>query len=167
MKYLNLEHYVIRGNSNTWLTSYLNNRKQFVSINGLNSNLADVECGVPRGSILEPLFFLIYICDLHLAIKYSEVHHFADDTKLLNFNSCVNSICKQVNGDLKNLTKWLRPNKISLNTGKTELVLFISTKTQLDNELKIKWNEKELSENNSVKYLGIQIDKNLTLKTAD
>ena len=67
---------------------YLSNKKQFVSINGYKSNLADVKCGVPQGSILGPLLFLIYVNDLHVAIKYSEVHHFADDTNLLHFNSC-------------------------------------------------------------------------------
>ena len=87
----------VRGTSNKWFTSYLSNRKQFVSINGYKSNLADVKCEVPQGSILGPLLFLIYINDLHAAIKYSEVHDFADDTNLLNFNSCVNSINKQVN----------------------------------------------------------------------
>ena len=96
---------------------YLRNRKQFVSINGYKLNLPGVKCGVPQGSILGPLLFLIYINDLHVAIKYSEVHHFADDTNLLNFNSCVKSINKQVNYELKNLSNWLKANKISLNVG--------------------------------------------------
>ena len=74
-------------------------RKQFVSINGYKSNLGDVKCGVPQGSILGPLLF--YIKDLHVAIRYSEVHHFADDTNLLNFDSCVKSINKQINYDVK------------------------------------------------------------------
>ena len=119
---------------------------------------------MPQGSILGPLLFLIYINDLHAAIKYSEVHHFADDTNLLNFNSCVKSINKQVNYDLKNLSNWLKANIISLNVGKTELVLFTSSKKQLDCDLKIKLNGKRLYDTDSVKYLGIQIDKRLTWK---
>ena len=115
-----------------------------------------------QGPTLGPLLFLIYINDVHAAIKYSEVHHFADDTNLPNFNSCVNSIYKQVNYDLKNLSNWLKANKISLNVGKTELVLFISSKKQLDCDLKIKLNGKRLYEIDSVKYLGIQIEKRLT-----
>ena len=103
---------------------------------------------MPQGSILGPLLFLIYINDLHAAVKYSEVHHFADDTNLLNFNSCVKSINKQVNYDLKNLLIWLKTNKISLNVGKTELVLFTSSKKQLDCDLKIKLNERRLYESN-------------------
>ena len=90
------------------------------------------------------------------------MHHFADDTNLLNVNSCVKSINKQVNYDLKNLSNWLNANKISLNVGKTELVLFTSSKKQLDCDLKIKLNGKRLYETDSVKYLGIQIDKRLT-----
>ena len=79
---------------------------------------------------------------IHVAIKYSEVHHFADDTNLLNFNSCVKSINKQVNYDLKNLSNWLKANKILLNVGKTELVLFTSSKKQLDCDLIVKLNGK-------------------------
>ena len=154
-----LEYYGVRGILNKWFASYLSNRKQFVSINGYKSNLADVKCGVPQASILGPPLFLIYINDLHAAIKYSEVHHFADDTNLLNFNSCVKSINKQVNYDLKNLSIWLKANKIWLNVGKTELVLFTSSKKQLDCDLKIKLSGKWLYETDSVKYLGIQIDK--------
>ena len=119
---------------------------------------------MPQGSILGPLLFLIYINDLHVAIKYSELHYFADDTNLLNFISCVKSINKQVNYDLKNLSNWFKANKISLNVGKTELVLSTSSKKQLDCGLKIKLNGKKLYETDSVKYLGIQIDKRLTWK---
>ena len=91
------------------------------------------------------------------------MHHFADDTNLLNFNVCVNSINK-VNYELKNLSNWLKANKISLNVGKTELVLFTSSKKQLDCNLKIKLKGKRLYEVDSVRYLGIQIDKRLTWK---
>ena len=92
------------------------------------------------------------------------MHHFADDTDLLNLNSCVNSINKQVSYDRKNLSDWLKASKISLNVGKTELVLFTSSKKQLDCNSKIKLKGKRLYEMDSVRYLGIQIDKKLTWK---
>ena len=139
---------------NKWFASYLSNRKQFVLINGYKSTLTDVKCGVPQGSTLGPLLLLIYINDLHVAIKYSEVHHFADDTNLLNVNSCVKPINKPVNYDLKNLSNWLKANKISLNVGKTELVLFTSSKKQLDCDLKIKLNGKRLYENRFSQIFG-------------
>ena len=78
-----LSHYGIRGTTNKWFQSYLKIRKQFVSINGFESDHKEINCGVPQSSILGPLLFIIYINDLHKAIKYSIVHHFADDTNLL------------------------------------------------------------------------------------
>ena len=147
----------VRGVSKNWFASYVSNRKQFVFLNGYKSNLAAVNCGVPQGSILGPALFLICINDLHLAIWYSEVHHFADDTSLLNFNTSVKTINKQVNHDLKNSANWLKANKYSFDVDKTELVLFASPKKQLDSDLKIKLNEKSL-------YLRIQTDKSLTWK---
>ena len=84
-----LNHYGIRGVANNWFSSYLQNRSQYVSINGFNSKLEHIHCGVPQGSILGPLLFLIYINDLNCAIRYCSVHHFADDTNLLNYNNSV------------------------------------------------------------------------------
>ena len=75
-----LEHYGIHGLANEWFKSYLSNRKQYVSINGYDSNLADVKFGVPQGSVRGPLLFVIYINDLNQALKFCKVHHFADDT---------------------------------------------------------------------------------------
>ena len=84
----------------------LNNRKQFASINGVISNLVDVKCRVPQGSVLGPLLFLIDISNLQLAIKHSEKHYFADYTNLLNFNSCVKYTIRQINYDLNNLSNF-------------------------------------------------------------
>ena len=159
-----MNHYGIRGVANNWFSSYLQNRSQYVSINGFNSKLEHIHCGVPQGSILGPLLFLIYINDLNCAIRYCSVHHFADDTNLLNYNNSVKRMNKQVNQDLKNLTNWLNANKICLNVSKTEVVLFKSSRKLTDVPLKLKLNGKRLYPTNSVKYLGINIDENLTWK---
>ena len=90
--------------------------------------------------------FLIYINDLHVAIKYSEVLYFADDTSLLNFNSCAKSINKQVSYDLKHLVKG---KQISVNVGRTKLVLFTLPKKQLGCDLKMKLIVKRPYETNS------------------
>ena len=79
------------------------------------------------------------------------MRHFPDDTNLLDFNSCVNSINKQVIYDPNKLGKWLKANKISLYVGKTELAVFTSPKKQLVCDLKIKLNGKRLYERDSVK----------------
>ena len=98
-----LDYYGIRVKSNNWFKSYLSNRKQFVSINGYDSGLAEVNYGVSQGSVLEPLLFLSYINDLDQAIKSCKVHHFADDTTLLYLGKSIKKLNKLVKFDLKNL----------------------------------------------------------------
>ena len=83
--------------------SLKSHRKQFVSINGYNSDLMLVNCGVPQGFVLGPLLFLIYINDLHKAIRYCNVHHFADDTHIFHTNKSVKNLNKLINHDMKQL----------------------------------------------------------------
>ena len=78
-----LNHYGIHGVSNDWFKSYLSNRNQYVSINGFDSGLSTISYGVPQGSVLGLLLFLLYINDLNQAMKFCKVNHFADDTNLL------------------------------------------------------------------------------------
>ena len=122
-----MSHYGVRGTANSLFQSYLKDRSQYVSIKGKSSKNVVMEHGVPQGSVLGPLLFLIYINDLNLCIKHSKTVHFADDTSLLNCNQSLKKLNKQVNLDLRLLNEWLRANKICLNTDKTEIVLFRSS----------------------------------------
>ena len=114
--YLNLSAKLdIRGISNNWFKSYFSNRKEFVSINSCDPGLAEINCAVPQSSVLGPLLFLSYINDLNQAVKFRQVHHFADDTNLLYLGKSIKNLNKLVNFNLKNLLYWLNANKTSLN----------------------------------------------------
>ena len=75
-----LAHYGVRAIENNWFKTYLTNRKQHATVSGQKSDNGLIEFGIPQGSVLGPLLFLIYINELNQAIKFSRVHHFADDT---------------------------------------------------------------------------------------
>ena len=92
-------HYGIRGTANNWFSSYLQNRSQYVNMNGFNFKLEHIHCGVLHGFILGPLLFFIYVNDLNCAIRYCSVYHLADDTSLLNYNNSVKRMNKQVDQD--------------------------------------------------------------------
>ena len=164
-----LHHYGIRGSANDWFKSYLTKRRQCVSINGTTSESQYTKHGVPQGSVLGPLLFLIYINDLHNCIKHSTVRHFADDTNLLysikkKEQDRNRNIVRNLNTDLRSLNQWLLANKISLNSTKTELIFFRKINTPIPN-LKIKLNGVRLKESSEVKYVGIIFDEYLTFNT--
>ena len=137
-------------------------RNQYVSINGFDSGLTSINCGVPQGSVLGPLLFLLYINDLNQAIKFCKVHHFADDTNLLCLSNSVKKLNKLVNTDVKHLVNWLNAHKTSLNVKKTEMVIFKSNQKKFEGDLKIKLCGKRLYPTESVKYLGVKIDATLS-----
>ena len=156
-----LNHYGVRGVENNWFRSYLSNRKQFVCINGTDSEETFVQYGVPQGSVLGPLLFLLYINDLNRALKYCNTIHFADDTSLLLKNKSLKKMKKYLNRDLINLSNWLAANNISLNASKTELLIFRHPNKIINYNLKVKLNGKLLRPTNHVKYLGTYIDSHL------
>ena len=157
-----MNHYGICGVSNDWFKSYLSNCNQYVSINGYESGLAAINCGVSQGSVLGPPLSLLYINDLNQAIKFCKVHHFANDTNLSCLSNSIKNVNKLANADLKHLLNWLNANKISLNVKKTEIIIFKSKQKKLEGDLKIKLCGKRPYPPASVKYLGIKIDANLT-----
>ena len=119
-----LGFYGIRGLANIWLKSFLETRKQYVNLSGHSFSVTPVICGVPQGSLLGLLLFLLYITDLQSLFSKSVVHHFANDTNLLFPAEKLGTTESVINHELKVLVQWLRSNKLSLNESKTELITF-------------------------------------------
>lgn len=157
-----LEHYGIRGHVKDWFASFLKDRKQFVTIDSTDSETKDVEYGVPQGSVLGPLLFLLYINDLRYCLTNSVARHFADDSNILLSHSSLKMIRRYLTKDLENIFDWLCANRLSLNTKKTDLVLFKPPNKIADFRLTISFGNTKIFLSNKVNYLGVLIDASLT-----
>ena len=130
-----LHHYGVRGVTLSWFELYLTNRIQQTIVNDTVSDRIEVTHGVPQGSVLGPLLFLIYINNLNEAIFHSIIHHFADDTNILFSHKSLKKINKYINHDLSQIVQWLRANRISLNASKREIILSVQKLKQLQSIL--------------------------------
>jgi hypothetical protein len=150
----------IDNNSVSWFRSYLSNRQQVINVNNHVSDPLDITCGVPQGSILGPLLFLIYVNDMQAAVS-CQLLLYADDSSLMVSSKCVHDIQNKLSQEMASLSEWLCDNKLSLHLGKTESILF-GSKRKLKRVpfLKINCKDVPIESNNSVGYLGADIDQN-------
>ena len=119
-----LERYGVTDKNLDWFKNYLTGRKQCISYGDLTTTAKKIECGVPQGSILGPLLFLIYVNDLHNASKVLDFILFADDTNLFYSNKNLKTLFEIVNNELTLINEWFIANKLSLNVKKTKYILF-------------------------------------------
>ncbi len=157
-----LQHYGFRGIAYSWFKSYLSKRTQIVAINGVNASELTINCGVPQGSVLGPLLFLIYINDIYQSSQILQFRLFADDISILLANKKLDILEQIMNTELQKVSAWLLANKLSLNISKSNFLLISSRKT--DKSIKLKINSKDLKQENYTKYLGVIIDNNLNWK---
>lgn len=157
-----LSHYGIRGVALEWFKSYLTNRYQYVEFNGATSSLLKITCGVPQGSILGPVLFLLYINDIVNATDVLQLILFADDTNIFLSDTNLDRLILTANYELAFIVKWFDSNKLSLNLTKTNFIIFCSArKKYLKPQVKIKLNGIAVEQVQSAKFLGVHIDEHL------
>ena len=154
-----LDFYGFRGTSLQWIRSFLNNRTQFVEINQNRSSVSRLNVGVPQGSTLGPLLFLLYINDLSKSLTQLKSIHFADDTTLyLDMKPSIDHTLL-INTELTRVQSWINANKLSLNVQKTNYMI-ISNRMGHD-DLNICLNGQSIERTDNHKFLGVLIDDKL------
>ena len=157
-----LEHYGIRGVVLDWFRSYLTNRTQRVFVDGKLSEYNHNYHGVPQGSVLGPLLFLLYINDIPHSSQIMTFHLYADDTSIFFSHENLSNLESIVNAELAKISDWLIANKLTLNTTKSNFMIIKPRQKKLSKNIEISINNENLRDSACVKYLGVLIDKNLT-----
>ena len=161
-----LKHYEIKGNNLRWFESYLENRKQYITYETAKfTTFENMTCGVPQGSILGPLLFLLYINDLPNVSNILDPIIFADDTNLFYSHHNIKELFTTVNKELQKLGDWFTSNKLSLNIKKTKYTFF--HKNSVKDSIPLKLPDlhifnKTIERTSSIKFLGVMLDEHIT-----
>ena len=175
-----MEKMGIKGITLEWFKNYLTGRKQFVSLNGISSSLLNSTIGVPQGSILGPILFLIYINDLPYCSTLLALL-FADDTTLLASGDNIEDLIQYVNSEFKKIVTFFRANMLSLHPEKTQFILFSNSNIVKSKEINLFIDMNNVNENDpnlikkikrilsnsefpAVKFLGVLFDPDLNFK---
>ena len=148
-----LEQYGIRGKTLRWFESYLSNRTQYVEYNNSKSDTKIITYGVPQGSILGPLLFIIYMNDFSMSSDLLFSILFADDTSVFIEGTNFTNISQILNTELENVNIWLKANKLTVNIKKTHYMMFHQTRIKLNTSFKILINNNIIYHTNNTKFL--------------
>ena len=160
-----LEKYGIRGHSNQWFKSYLSSRSQQVKYNDVRSKALPVRCGVPQGSVLGPLLFIIYTNDIHRSLSESCCILFADDTTVYMTDKDQGKLAVSMTQDIHTLCDWFKANKLSLNLDKTNCIMFHPKGHNIDHDFKLIIGNSTINLVSDTKFLGLFIDEQLNWST--
>ena len=155
-----LYHYGIRGPAYSFIESYLANRKQFVSINNNNSLHKPINIGVPQGSILRPLFYIVYVNDNYTALS-CKPRLFADDTCFFSCSPTLSDLEQECNAELLNLRIWCDANRLQINPDKSAAIIIPPKLNNPMPSLNLLYDNKLITCEELSKYLGVTIDYNL------
>ena len=147
-----------------WFVGYLSGRKQRVCVRNAKSKI-EVQRGVPQGSILGPLLFIVYVNDLPQVIQNCAVTQYADDTTMTLVANDVNSLERKLDEDLQHVMKWADDNKLKMNTRKTQLLLLSRKRREREmSRAIVSMNKEVIERSRSVKCLGVKLDDGLNWK---
>ena len=163
-----LEEYVgLDGPALDIFKSYLSDRTQCVSINGVLSELSELMYGVPQGSVLGPIAFCIYTIPLGAILKHYEIdyHIYADDTQLYcSFDvHSINDVIGSLSNCISDIRSWMIRNKLKINDDKTEFLVISSPQSKLSTDIKIKIGKSEIIPSSSCKSLGVMLDNHMAM----
>lgn len=154
----------IRGRFLNIFQNYLDNRKQFVSINGSFSNTLSIQIGVPQGSVLGPLFFVVYINDFGNLNLKGDLRLYADDSAIFYRNKRIETNMNDIENDLELINEYFSINKLTLNISKSNFINFASRNKRFISPSEIDFNGQKIVRVDKVKYLGLIIDSSLKWK---
>ena len=158
-----MNNYGVRGLPLEWLRSYVHNRSQYVSYNNSESSYLPIRCGVPQGSILGPLLFIIYINDLRNVSDVLKIFLFADDTSIFYSNKDMEKVENVLTKNIKHLYVWFKINKLSLNLAKTKYIVFIGKAKHVNINLSV--DNTAIERVKETNFLGVIMTKSYHGKT--
>ena len=157
-----LPYYGIRGLVHKWFCSYLSKREQSVTIDNTQSDKKLVKYGVPQGSIMGPLLFLLFVNDMPSVCTKTQLISFADDTNIFLKHNNINEAFDIMNEELKRLYMWFKANKLTINTNKTKLMVFSGRNTVINTaHVELVIDQDIIQRVDKIKFLGVILDEKI------
>lgn len=157
-----LHKYGIRTAEHAWFSNYLTNRRQVVASNGSLSEPRGITTGVPQGSVLGPILFLLFINDMPSCLLNSSVNMYADDTEIHVSGRTVQEVTMLLQADVARVAHWFKRNKLTINFSKSACMVFTTNRNVIDKELPIQVDDVQIQQVSNIRYLGIYPDCKLS-----